>query len=93
VLSAIQRALAGGNESARVAAVRLLADLEPYRKNENDDHEREAERAARLVRAEEKLAALVRDAVRAIVRGDTGNQPAWVQELAAELKADGLVHV
>jgi hypothetical protein len=33
VLAAIQRSLAGGNESARVAAVKLLADLELYRQD------------------------------------------------------------
>jgi hypothetical protein len=31
VKAAVEQALAGGNESARVGAVRLLADLEPFR--------------------------------------------------------------
>src|SRR5262245_51896143 len=51
VLAALRQALAGGNESARVAAVRLLADLSPYRKN--DDEESDAERAARRQQMEE----------------------------------------
>jgi hypothetical protein len=33
VMTAIERALAGSNESARVAAVKFLADLELYRKD------------------------------------------------------------
>ena len=33
VVEAVQRSLAGGNESARVAAVKFLADLELYRKD------------------------------------------------------------
>ena len=36
VLGAVQRSLEGGNESARVAAVKFLADLELYRKDADD---------------------------------------------------------
>jgi hypothetical protein len=37
VQTAIERALAGGNESARVAAVKFLADLELYRKDADEE--------------------------------------------------------
>jgi hypothetical protein len=47
-----------------------------------------AEWAATAERAKAKLADYIEQAVRAIVTGETTNQPAWVQELAAELKAD-----
>jgi hypothetical protein len=78
VLTAIQHALAGVNESARVAAVRLLADLSPYRKN--DDEEPEAERAARREQMEEKLCHLIAGAVATILDGnfDTGPPPVRV---------------
>src|SRR5262245_26454578 len=86
VWEAIQRALEGQNESARVSASRLLVDAlhEPHQ--EQDDT---AEREAISERATGKLEALVRSAVVAIVRGETEHQPVWVQELAAELKAGG----
>jgi hypothetical protein len=52
VIAAIERALAGGNESARVSAVKFLADLELYRQ-EDREQKRDApeyrERLARLL--------------------------------------------
>jgi hypothetical protein len=42
VLEAMRQALTGGNESARVAAVKFLADLEIYRRDEPKQPESEA---------------------------------------------------
>ncbi|HKB20347.1 MAG TPA: hypothetical protein VKC65_04975 [Gaiellaceae bacterium] len=90
---AIQRALQGGNESARISGAKLLLDAlhEPHQQQDDT-----AEREAISERATEKLEALVRSAVVAIVRGDPAElqrQPVWVQDLASELKAGGELKV
>ncbi len=102
VLAAVERALGGGNESARVAAVKFLADLELYR--ESDRSERElrdkiaAEAKAHAAAGQHKLEQLVLEAVVGIVRGELSERegrsagraplPGWVQRLADNLDAD-----
>lgn len=56
IKAAIERALAGGNESARVAAVKFLADLELYR---GDDHEAEQTREKLAEQARGELEKLI----------------------------------
>jgi hypothetical protein len=67
VLGAVQRSLEGGNESARVAAVKFLADLELYRKD-GDECPRcaavKADGPAARARVNEWIARLVEGAVR-----------------------------
>jgi hypothetical protein len=67
VLGAVQRSLEGGNESARVAAVKFLADLELYRKDTDECPRcaaRKAEGPAARERVNELIARLVESAVR-----------------------------
>jgi hypothetical protein len=67
VVEAIERALAGGSESARVAAVRFLADLKLYRQED-----REQESGAEAVHYRERLAQLIAErASRAHQAGQT----------------------
>jgi hypothetical protein len=67
IVEAVQRSLAGANESARVAAVKFLADLELYRKD-GDECPRcaavKAEGPAAWERVNELIARLVESAVR-----------------------------
>jgi hypothetical protein len=92
---AVEEALAGSNQSAKIAAVKLLADVDAF------SREGAAERDFRLeVAAEAKAYAesgrheiekLVVDAVVSIVLGeDLATRPAWVSTLAANL--DGHVN-
>jgi hypothetical protein len=46
VVEAVERSLAGGNESARVAAVKFLADLELYKPDDKEDRTRDMAVAA-----------------------------------------------
>lgn len=68
VIAAIERALAGGNESARVSAVKFLADLELYRQ---DDKE-ERDQAGVMAAAGERFERLIRDRARAVRRNGSG---------------------
>jgi hypothetical protein len=79
IKAAIERALAGGNESARVAAVKFLADLELYRKDDSDGCPRCAKLTAAASaesreRINEWIARLVEHAVRAEVVGEMENE-------------------
>jgi hypothetical protein len=68
IKAAIERSLAGGNESARVACVKFLSDLELYRKT-SDECPRcakftEAESAEARAKVDELIARMVEGAVR-----------------------------
>jgi hypothetical protein len=66
VVEAVERSLAGGNESARVAAVKFLADLELYRRDSEGCPvcaEAEAQREASSDKDRELLSKLVLDSV------------------------------
>jgi hypothetical protein len=68
IKAAIERSLAGGNESARVACVKFLSDLELYRKDGGDECPRcaaaKADGPAARARVNEWIAGLVEGAVR-----------------------------
>jgi hypothetical protein len=69
VRAAIEQTLAGGNESARVSAVKLLADVDAFRKDESGGCPRcakftEAEGKAARAKVDEMIARLVERAVR-----------------------------
>jgi hypothetical protein len=72
IKAAIERSLAGGNESARVACVKFLSDLELYRKD-GDECPRcaavKAEGPANRQKVNEMIARLVEHAVRAELVG------------------------
>jgi hypothetical protein len=72
VLEAMQRSLAGGNESARVAAVKLLADLELYRK-EGDECPRCAAIKAEGPDVQERIAQRLEAMVEYAVRDEIGH--------------------
>lgn len=67
VKGAIEKALAGSNESARVAAVRLLADVDAF--SRDGQCPRCVERDAEAAGAREKLAALL------LARADPASSP------------------
>jgi hypothetical protein len=72
VVGAVRQSLNGGNESARVAAVKFLADLELYRK-EGDDCPRCAQVKAEAPTVREKLTRdLERYLVQAVLDHDAG---------------------
>jgi hypothetical protein len=77
VRAAIEQTLAGGNESARVSAVKLLADVDAFRKD-GDECPRcaavKAEGPAAREKVNEMIARLVEHAVRAEVVGETENE-------------------
>jgi hypothetical protein len=77
VVEAVERSLAGGNESARVAAVKFLADLELYRKDGDECPRcaaRKAESKDSRDRINEWIANLVEHAVRAEAVGEKENE-------------------
>ena len=77
VRGAIEQALAGGNESARVSAAKLLADIDAFRK----DDDREDRKAAMAKAGAEARAHLARELAR---RADH-REHRRVRELVAEL--------
>jgi hypothetical protein len=64
VVAAVKQSLVGGSESARVAAVKFLADLELYRKDEKDEPTHQAEIAAASRKLDALIERYVYDAVR-----------------------------
>lgn len=64
VVAAVKQSLAGGNESARVAAVKFLADLELCRKDEKDEPAHQAEIAVASRKLDALIERYVYDAVR-----------------------------
>lgn len=87
VQAAIEQSLAGGNESARVAAVRFLADLELYKEGGEQDRAKEMKQAAADARAYLE-AALARQAAAYRAEGN-GDLAEALQQAAASLWADG----
>jgi hypothetical protein len=89
-VAAIEQSLSGGNEAARVAAVKLLADLEPFRRDGEcptcAEREREAPNVAE--QAELKLGGLVVSCVRAILTGDLETAPGFARIAADQLDDD-----
>lgn len=86
IKAAIERALAGGNESARVAAVKFLADLELYRKDGGkDDWERE--RAIVTAEAAERFNRLIQQRAAAHEQRQVRDA---LGELAAELRREAV---
>jgi hypothetical protein len=84
IKAAIEQSLAGGNESARVAAVKFLADLELYRGEQEEDRERDWQKAT--LGARDKLAELIRGrATRAIQRRGSSELAQELRAAAAEL--------
>jgi hypothetical protein len=77
IKAAIERSLAGGNESARVACVKFLSDLELYRED-GEECPRcaavKAEGPAAREKVNDMIARLVEHAVRAEVVGETENE-------------------
>jgi hypothetical protein len=88
VKAAVEQSLAGGNESARVSAVRLLADLEPFRDGCPACAEREREASAVAEQAELKLGGLVVACIRAILVGDLETAPGFARIAADQLDDD-----
>ena len=87
VIAAIERALAGGNESARVAAVKFLADLELYKRED----EKERDQAAEYAAAAEKFEARVRDRAARLRRSGKGLvDVSELTQAARELWAEGI---
>jgi hypothetical protein len=75
IKAAIERSLAGGNESARVAAVKFLADLELYRQD-GDEEDR--------IAAGQKAAAEAREYLsRELARPAPYEEQRLIEELAA----------
>ena len=72
VVEAVERSLAGGNESARVAAVKFLADLELYRKD-GDECPRCAAMKAEGPAAREQVWQMISRYVEASVRSELGS--------------------
>jgi DNA-binding transcriptional ArsR family regulator len=86
VQTAIERALAGGNESARVAAVKFLADLELYRKDaDEEDRARAVAKAA--ADARQYLATAL---ARLAVSHEQREVRDLLEELAAKLEAEAV---
>jgi soluble lytic murein transglycosylase-like protein len=90
VLEAVQRSLGGGNESARVAAVKFLADLELYRK-EGDECPRWAAMKAEGPAAREHLFQMIARYVEAAVRAELVEQPFEQPEKEGSSQADRLI--
>jgi hypothetical protein len=94
IKTAIERALAGGNESARVAAVKFLADLELYKKGgDEEDRAREiakanAEAAARF---DELIARKARAHERGQVRDALDELAEWLRGQAVDAHPDLIV--
>jgi hypothetical protein len=86
VKAAIERSLAGGNESARVAAVKFLADLELYRADGEDERERTKAAGAE---ARGKLADLIRRRAGALHRAGKSKLAEEFRAAAAELWPPG----
>jgi hypothetical protein len=72
VVEAVERSLAGGNESARVAAVKFLADLELYRKDGEDVCPRCAAWKAESAGAAEKVLEMISRMVEHAVQDEFG---------------------
>lgn len=87
VQAAIEQSLAGGNESARVAAVKFLADLELYKESGEQDRAKEMKQAATDARAYLE-AALARQAAAFKAEGK-GDLSEALRQAAASLWADG----
>jgi hypothetical protein len=90
VRGAIEQALSGSNESTRVAAVKLLADVDAFSREgaaERDFREAiKAEQEQHREEATRMLRKLVVDAVVSIVLGENlSTRPAWVSTLAENL--------
>jgi hypothetical protein len=82
--------LAGDNQSAKVSAVKLLADVDAFSREGGAERdfraEVRAEMEAHAEEAELKISKMVVDAVAAIVLGENlATRPAWVSSLAANL--------
>jgi hypothetical protein len=95
VRRAIEQTLAGGNESARVSAVKLLADVDAFSRDGGEERDFRArfrrEMDAHGEEARRKIEKLVLNAVLSIVRGvehESPRPPAWVVRLAENLDAD-----
>jgi hypothetical protein len=90
VLVAVQRSLDGGNESARVAAVKFLADLELYRK-EGDECPRCAAMKAEGPAAREHVFQMIARYVEAAVRAELVEQPFEQPEQEGSSQVDRLI--
>jgi hypothetical protein len=93
VLEAVQRSLGGANESARVAAVRLLADLELYRQDDGgcpDCAARAVEAEGASERLDERLQGVVVAVFRALlVTGEPAiTDPRIVRLTLERIRAD-----
>jgi hypothetical protein len=84
VKAAIEQSLAGGNESARVAAVKFLADLELYRKD-GDECSQCAQAKAEAPQAWAKVEHLLEKYIEAIVRQESSGA-------AGIVDSQGVVH-
>jgi hypothetical protein len=72
IKAAIERSLAGSNESARVACVKFLSDLELYRQNDGDECPRCAAWKAEAPAARDKVWEMISRYVEHSVRSELG---------------------
>jgi hypothetical protein len=91
---AVEQALAGGNESARVACIKFLSDLELY-KADGDKEDRAHERAIAGAQAREHLARELEKRARAHehwkVRDALDELAAWLEVEAVDAHPDLIV--
>jgi hypothetical protein len=93
IKAAIERSLAGGNESARVACVKFLSDLELYRKD-GDECARCAARAAAAPTAWPKIEQLLSMQITSVVQDEFGlHKSARVREKVRQEDHDGEAEV
>jgi hypothetical protein len=90
ILAAVQQALAGGNESARVQCIRFLADLELYRQEDREQHIRERESQTHAAAARAFLAERLSRSARHAHREGKTELAAGFEQAAAELWAEPL---
>jgi hypothetical protein len=86
IKTAIERSLLGDNESARVACVKFLADLELYRKDDQDE-ERKADFARAGAEARQYLAKQLDRRARVMKAADVRQVRNVLDEVAAEMRA------
>jgi hypothetical protein len=86
VRGAIEQALSGSNESARVSAVKLLADIDAFGRN-GDKEDWERERAKATAEAAERFTRLIEQRARAHQHGQVRDA---LDELAAVLSREAV---
>jgi hypothetical protein len=87
IKTAIERSLSGDNESARVACVKFLADLELYRKDGDQDEQRKADFARAGAEARQYLAEQLDRRARVLKAADVQQVRDVLEEVADEMRA------